>query len=218
MSQTIKPNEHVFIVGTTGSGKSYFAESYLANYDYVIKLDSKDEYSERQADGLSAWRGLIEGVDFEHINNLSEISDCECKKIIYTPNIYEQIEDFYDEFFRFCYERGNTLVWVDELMSVSSAASCPFWLKVIATRGRSKNVGLWSCSQRPTGVPKIIISNSKHFVVYNLPSFDDRQTLYKNTGCVEFLEQPKGEFTFWYYRQGMEHALHGLLVEEKKGG
>lgn len=210
---TIKPNEHVFIVGTTGSGKSYFTEHYLANYDYVIKLDSKDEYSERIADGKSAWVGLVEGVDFEHIEHLEELPDCTCKKIIYTPDIYEQNEDFYNEFFRFCYERGNTIVWVDELLSVASASSCPFYLKVIATRGRSKGVGLWACSQRPMGVPKIIISNSKHFVVYNLPAFDDRQALFKNTGCKEFLSPPDGEFTFWYYRQGMESAVHGVLKE-----
>lgn len=209
----IKTDEHVFIVGTTGSGKSYFAETYLANYEYVIKLDSKDEYSERKMNGENPWRGLEEGVDFEHVSHLEDLPNCTCKKIIYTPDIYEQSEEFYDEFFRFCYERGNTIVWVDELLSIASAYSLPFWLQVIATRGRSKRCALWCCSQRPSGVPKIVMSNCKHFIVYELPAFDDRQTLYKNTGCSEMLESPDGQYTFWYYKVGQKHAVHAVLKE-----
>lgn len=215
MAVHIRTDEHVFVVGTTGSGKSYFAETYLASYEYVIKLDNKDEYSERQAKGQSAWRGLTEGVDFEHVTHLEDLPNCTCKKIIYTPDIHEQNEEFYDEFFRFCYERGNTIVWIDELLSVASSYSLPFWLQVIATRGRSKRCSLWCCSQRPAGVPKIIISNSTHFVVYRLPAFDDRQTLYKNTGCAELLEMPKGQYTFWYYKVGNDNAVHAVLREAK---
>ena len=219
MNSTIKTDEHVFICGMTGTGKSFFAEAYLANYEYVIKLDSKGEYDERKKKGLNPWRGLKEGVDFEMVRHLEQLPFCECPKIIYCPAEEEaDDEEFIDEFFRFCYERENTMVWVDELMSVASASRCPHYLRIICTRGRSRNVALWACSQRPADIPSIVTANSTHFIVYKLMKDADRKRMYADTGCPEMLENPKGKFTFWYFKNnGMENAIHAQLIE-KKGG
>lgn len=209
----IKTSEHTFIVGMTGSGKSFFAETYLANYPFVIKLDIKGEYFERKADNKNPWEGLEEGKDFVMVEHLAELADCETPKIIYCPDIEEQNILFYDEFFRFCYERGNTIVWVDELMSVARANSYPKWLHFAMTRARSKNVGFWLCSQRPSDIPNIIIANCTHFVMYNLMLSDDRKKMAKVSGCEEMENNPKGKYTFWYYRVGAEHAVHARLQQ-----
>ena len=133
-------DEHVLIAGMTGSGKSHFAEIYLRGYDYVIKLDSKDEYTKRKKDGLSPWDGLREGKDFQLVEHLEDLEHATTPKIIYRPVIDEQEPDFYDEFFKFCYLRENTIIWIDELMSVATGAVVPRWLKACATQGRSRNV------------------------------------------------------------------------------
>ena len=208
--ETIKPHEQVFIVGMTGSGKSYFAETYLRNYDFVIKLDTKREFAERRMEGLSAWRGLKEGKDFSVVEHLEDIQYCQTKKIIYAPVFEELEEQYYNEFFRFCFERENTIVWVDELMSITTAQRLPIQLKRITTQGRSKNVGLWTCTQRPAGIPQIIPANSTHVIGYRLRLKVDKQRMVDITGCPEFMEDPK-QYQFWYYKVGMEKAIKAQL-------
>lgn len=206
-SYEIKSNEHVLIVGTTGSGKSFFAENYLRFYDSVVKLDTKNEVEERREKGESAWRGLEEGVDFEVVTHLEELPFCKCDKIIYAPVFEELNEDFYDEFFRWCFERKNTIVWVDELMSITTAQNMPNQLKRIITQGRSKNVGCWCCTQRPSGIPMVIPANCTHFIVYYLPWLEDRKKMVAFTGSEEILEPlEKSKFHFWYYSSGSENA------------
>ena len=203
--EPIKSSEQVFIVGMTGSGKSYFAETYLRNYDYVIKLDTKREFEERRRDGLSPWRGLKEGKDFEVVEHLEDIQYCTAKKIIYAPVFSELDEEYYNEFFRFCFERENTIVWVDELMSITSSQKLPPQLKRITTQGRSKNVGLWSCTQRPAGVPQIIPANATHIVCYDLRLLVDKKRMIDITGCPEFMQELE-QYHFWYYKAGSKRA------------
>ena len=202
----IRSDEQVFVVGMTGSGKSYFCENYLRGETYVIKLDTKREFEERKRQGVTAWSGLVEGEDFSIVEHLDDIYSVETDKIIYAPVFDELEEAYYNEFFRFCFERENTIVWVDELMSITSAQKIPAQLKRITTQGRSKNVGLWTCTQRPSGVPQIVPANSTHVVGYNVRLKADRQRLVDITGCPEFYE-PLPKYVFWYYKVGMTHAV-----------
>lgn len=209
---TIKSNEQVFIVGMTGSGKSYFAETYLRGYDNVIKLDTKREYEERQLAGESAWRGLVEGKDFEVVEHLEDLQYCTLPKIIYAPVFEELSDEYYEEFFRFCFERQNTIVWVDELMSITTSQKLPNQLKRITTQGRSKNVGLWCCTQRPANVPQIIPANSTHVIAYTTRLLVDKKRLVDITGCPEFMEDLR-KYEFWYYKVGMTRAVKARLAE-----
>ena len=40
-AKIIPANEHVFIAGRTGSGKTFMARKYLANYTNVVAIDTK---------------------------------------------------------------------------------------------------------------------------------------------------------------------------------
>lgn len=197
----IKRDEHVFICGMTGSGKSYLAEAYLTNYDYVIKLDTKDEASERLKKGKSAWTGLELGKDFEIVRNFEDIFDVESKKIIFVPDYDEQSEETFNRFFRFCFDRENTIIWVDELMSIGTVHRYPKELGRIYQQGRSKNVSIWACSQRPSGVPIIATANSTHFFVFQMGNFNDRKRMVDSTGMEQMLELPE-KHAFWYYKMG----------------
>lgn len=213
MSQIqIKPSEHVLITGTTGTGKSTFAELYLANYDYVVKLDTKNEYEERRNTGESAWHGLTEGVDFQVVTHLEDIIHVETPKIIYAPVFEELNEDFYDEFFRWCFERQNNIVWVDELLSVVNFQRMTPNHRRIMTQGRSKNVGCWNCTQRPSGIPMIIPANTTHYITYYLNWLEDRKKMYSFTGCKDLLQPlKKDNYEFYYCKAGHESAVKAKL-------
>jgi hypothetical protein len=152
----ITQSDMVFICGGTGSGKSRLAEIYLAgeNYKHVVKLDTKGEYWERKGSGDPPWRGLVEDEDYQVIFKLKDLEYAEKAKIIYVPDYDEQEPEYYNEFFRWIYERQNTIVWIDELMSVcDNAFRIPRFLKAIYTRGRSRKTAAWSCSQRCNEIP-----------------------------------------------------------------
>jgi hypothetical protein len=212
----IQPDQHVFIPGMTGSGKSVLAETYLAGYDNVIKLDSKDEVTERRKKGQPLWRGLTEDRDYTVVTALAEIPEVDTNKIIYVPRFEEQNLEHYDAFFKYVYERENTIAWVDELMAIADSARVyPPYLKACYTRGRSKNVSIWALTQRPVEVPTIATANSTHFFVYDLMLDQDRQKMAAVTGMKEMQVNP-GWHNFWYYKNGMQHAVKARLTF--KGG
>ena len=206
----IPTNKHVLICGSTGSGKSYLAEQYLKGYKYVIKLDTKDETNERRRKGLSPWEGLREGRDFVVISDFEQLDDCEADKIIFNPSYYDQTEDLFNRFFDWVFLRENTIVWIDEVMGLATAYRMPRALLRIYTQGRSKNVGLWACSQRPAGIPQIILANSDYYFIFNMNNINDRKRIYDMTGIKSMLELPKGH-NFWYYKIGDDHAVKAVL-------
>lgn len=208
----IPTNKHVLVCGGTGSGKSYLAEHYLRGYKYVVKLDTKDEVSERRLQGVSAWDGLTVNKDFCIISNFDELDDAEFDKIIYRPDYYDQTVELFDKFFDWIFRRENTIVWIDELMQIANAHSAPRSLSRCYTQGRSKNIGIWGCSQRPAGIPAICLANSDYYFIFNMFNINDRKRLYEMTGMEQMLELPR-DHNFWYYQQGQDKCIKAVLKE-----
>lgn len=209
----IPSNKHVLVCGMTGTGKSYLCEQYTKGFEYVVKLDTKGETDERIMQGVSAWEGLEEGKDFTIVRNIEELDDTETKKIIYVPDYDEQNEETFNKFFRWCFERTNTVIWIDELMSIGSVQKYPRELGRVMTQGRSKNVGVWACTQRPSGIPSIVPSNCSYFFVFDMALPQDRKKLVEVTGMIEMLELPHG-YNFWYYKMGERNTVKAVLVKK----
>lgn len=213
----ILTSEHVFIAGSTGSGKSQLAEIYLAGKDfpYVVKLDTKGEYFERLAENKEVWRGLEENVDYTVVFRLKDLDEVTTKKIIYVPDFEEQEIGFYDSLMKWVYERTNTTLWVDELMSVAeNPLRYPRYLKALMTRGRSRKCSVWALTQRPKEIPSIIMANSSHFYIFNLNLPQDRETLVKVTDQKEFMQKPQ-KYHFWYYKIGHNKPILATLKLRK---
>jgi len=212
----IKPNESVFIPGRNGSGKSFLAQKYLSRYPAVFALDSKGdlEWNEIPKNQLNIITSLN---DLEYAGK-----DATCK-VVYRPDIEEMKTEYYEEFFRYLYFRQNCITWVDEVMAICpNAYQIPEYYKGILTRGRSRNTAAWSLSQRPAGIPNVIMSESKHFFVFDLNMVADRDRVAKISGCPELLTLPnkeahsrglKGDFYFWYYFITWERARLGMMQE-----
>lgn len=201
----IPDDQHVLIAGRTGSGKTELLYAYTSGYPFVAVLDTKEEFT---------FGGYVLPDEIAIITRLDQLDLVEEPKIIYRPHFSELTQEAFSEFFFWCYYRQNTVVVVDELMSVSpNPFVIPEGLKACLTRGRSKHVPVWSATQRPSGVSQLPISESNHFFIFDLNMKQDRDKLYNVTGVEEFLEKP-GLYKFWYYnvRQEDEHAIKAQLV------
>ena len=208
---SIPIDRHVLIAGMTRSGKSFFCEQVLARYTYVVKLDTKHEYLERRRKGESVWDGLTEGKDFVIVHDLDSLEEAETDKIIYAPPFELQDMDSFDTFFMWIYERENTILWIDELMSFTTAHSYSRQLHKLMIMGNSKNIGVWACTQRPAGIPTIILANVYYIIAFNLNFPADRKKMSEITGDEHFLEKPE-EHNFWFYRMGDEEATKAVIV------
>lgn len=199
----IRNDEHIFIAGMTGCGKTKLAEVYTAGMESVIKIDTKQEYSLNKKQGKEIWHGLIENKDFEVCKSLEAVFNSEAEKIIYEVPWNEQEFDFYNELFMWAYENGDMRVWVDELLTVCpSAVKIQPGLRALITAGRSSNATLLMCSQRPMGINPLFLGNSTHIFGFDLPQENDRKRLVEVTGCTDFLQR-LDKYVFRYYKQGM---------------
>lgn len=222
MAIYIPPNQHVLIPGRTGSGKTYLAKKYLAGYRNVVALDTKGTLVWQEIPGTKWDLGkqpypkfdLVDGgKELTLVERLADLPKVKTPKIIYRPRLEEMNEDFYNEFFKWCYLRRNTIVWVDEVMSICPGPSkIPFYYQGILTRGRELGVSVWSLTQRPKTIPLVIISESSHFFVFDLNMAEDRERLMEVTGCPQLGQKP-GQYNFWYYKVDAEKAILATLQE-----
>lgn len=197
----IPADHHVFVAGRNGSGKTFLARNYLAGYMNVFCLDIK---------GTLVWPE-VDQKELTIVKHLNQVKWCRTPKCIYKPVPEEMTEDHYNEFFKFCYERGNTIVWVDEVMGVTpNPHRIPFWYRAILTRGRELKVAAWSLSQRPSGINLLPISEARHILSFDLNLEDDRKRMAKVSGTPEFYDKP-GKFKFWYYNVENDNAILAQL-------
>lgn len=197
----IQADQHVFIAGRNGSGKTVLARNYLAGYTNVFCLDIK---------GTLKWPE-VPPEELTIVKRLADVYKCKTPKCIFKPNPEEMTFEIYDLFFKFIYMRGNTIAWVDEVMGVSqNSQSIPFWYRAILTRGRELNVAAWSLSQRPSGIHLLPISEAKHIISFDLNLKADRKRMVETTDCEEFFDKP-GKFKFWYYNVENDGALLAKL-------
>lgn len=204
-------DEHVFVCGGTGSGKTMLCEAYLANIDsMVIKLDTKLECFEKLKQNKPLWYGL-NNEDVQIIEHLAELPYVRKDRVIYAPATEEMNIEYYNSLGDWVYEKGDCILWIDELMSVAdSPQRYPFSLKKLYTRGRFKNAVCWSATQRPSDIPAIVLANSNHFFVFNTTLITDRKKMVDSTGCPEFINLlPK--YVFQYSTIGSNTAVKGKL-------
>ncbi len=199
----ILTTEHVFICGRTGSGKTFLAKNYLAGYDNVIALDTK---------GTLIWEQAGEVPIFEHLDDLMNFKE---GKAIYRPSFDELDNDHYERFFKWIYYRMNTIVWIDELMSISNTSYIPQYLKAILTRGRERNTSAWCLTQRPKTVPLVTMSEATHFFVFSLNLETDRQRVNEFIGTKDIIDIIPKKYEFWYYNVEAEKPVLAKLVIKK---
>lgn len=75
--------------------------------------------------------------------------------------------DVHDQIFRAAFTRGNTVIWVDEITATGSSAHyISPWLKACSARGRTRGIGLWTCSQSAFGLVPVILRRNATYVIF----------------------------------------------------
>ncbi len=196
-------NHRAVFVGKTGCGKTTLAEKVCAQFTNVCVLDSKGDLE---------WQGYKIFTDLNEVINAPK----EITRIVWRPNPHEQNEQTYDKYFKWIYDRKNTVCYVDEVLAIcKNSQDMPFWFRGILTRGRSRGIGSFNSTQAPVYVPHWILSQSEHYFVFRMKLPTDREKVEKITGIPRVMlnEIPNHEF---YYANDSEYFPRKLKLRLNK--
>ncbi len=160
----IEPGERCIIAGTTGCGKTELAKQILQYSTNIYAIDSKGDFNLNRAIIIDSPEKIAIKTDG--------------RPVIYRPNPeFWTVED-YDSVLKWIYQRKNCTLYIDEVLGLAPDTSrFPPYLKAIATRGRSLNISMIACVQRPTSIPIVLISEADVRYCMVLDNEDDRKRM-----------------------------------------
>jgi hypothetical protein len=155
----INGDEHVYIVGTTGSGKTELTRFLLRGAKRVMVLDPKWEF---RLDGYEYRNSLpIFWRDFTivHRPRRGQTGDLNMARMVMEA-----------------WKRRNIRIVVDELAAVGDFFPATLVaLSEVMRTGRSRRVSVWSASQRPRWTPRLFLSEARAIMMFPLQLAEDRR-------------------------------------------
>jgi len=196
----IRRDESVTIIGRKGSGKTYGLLTLLkavqptGRYRIVI-LDTKQTGDFKMYPTVRYLKDLHKKVEKYPI-------------VVYAPVDQEARDPAYIEgFFRWAYQRWDTLVVVDELTSIVYGNDTPDSYRDITDRGRAKHVSIWQGNQKPVFVPHAALSEADHYFVFDLQMETDRKKVASIIGNKALI-RPPDPHGFWYYHKSLRDPVY----------
>lgn len=181
----IKSNQRVAIIGKTGSGKSYLIRKVSHQFKRVLFFDPKHEH------------GDLKGQTTHTVETTKKVLE---KKdnffIIYQP--YDLSPETWNEVCEAVFRKGNMVVVMDEVERWSSPRVVE-WHDKIIRMGRTRGIGIIHLIQRPAFIDNYILSESEHFIIFNLNLESDRKKVEGVIGEVAEKARDLTAYHFLYY-------------------
>lgn len=190
--------QHAFIAGATGSGKSVLAR--------FLVLDPLKQYSvvwdPKHSRTVSQWPGQ------KFIYSFDELEGSEERRIVYRPPI-EAGESAEEQlrFFRWIFEQGHVRCYVDECVALLDNQRGNLWFRACLQMGRELGVSMVCATQRPVSIPIITMSEASRVFVFRLNWPEDQERIKKITGISEREQQALGKHEFFCWSS--EHGRIG---------
>ena len=113
------------------------------------------------------------------------------------------------------WKRKNLTIYVDELQSLTDRfPRATDTLSDVIRTGRSRNVSVWTATQRPAWVPRWFLSESHHKFIFTLLDKADRERAADVIGDMG--RERLRMHTFLYHAPGMEEARR-LTYDLRRG-
>ncbi len=134
------------------------------------------------------------------------------RRIIYRPEPSELRDPaILDSVLGWCYRRTNTTIYLDEVFQVV-ANGIPLSLLDCVQRGREYGVEVWASTQRPSGIPLVLLTEASHYYVFHLSLREDRRRVEELCGVPAELPAQLTDHRF-YYSNGQDDPSGPLRLE-----
>jgi energy-coupling factor transporter ATP-binding protein EcfA2 len=214
--------DRMFIVGRSGSGKSYLARSLLELYD-----DDESTPTEFRAravvfdpNGTFVYPGKI-------VRRPEEVAPSrQFPVIIYRPGPEAMTAEAWNEALqRLFHYKGRLLLLIDEFTALDTlfqkrSIEGGNFLTAYMGRGRALGKAAIIVTQAPASIPLTVIRNAERFAIFDLPLEDDRDRMAGVVGRyttetrkgevirVDLRERRAlGKFQFWYSGPGVDEPV-----------
>lgn len=167
------PDEHVLILGPTGSGKTRMALDALGavSYDEVPAIVFAMKPRDKTLTDFAMAHDFREVAFWPPY--VSKWRPKKPKGYLLRPphhmrDIYwtrQKHHDVFREAILDSYAKGNRILFADETYSLTNELQLGEELITVWTKGRSMNCAVWAASQRPAFIPTWAYSQSTHFFI-----------------------------------------------------
>lgn len=157
-------SNRTIIIGRTGSGKSQFGAWLLSTQNFHVMpwviIDFKDEHTD-----------IINNIDRVQTIGYSDVPD---KPGLYILKPYSGDKVQLEEWLWKVYHHGNIGLFFDEVFPMGQHNEA---FNTILMQGRSKNIPVIACTQRPVAVSVYCFSEASFYMIFDLTKKKDRLTV-----------------------------------------
>lgn len=183
---TIRRGDRVTIFGKTGSGKSTLARLILRHYSRAVLVDPKGRAA------LDDWPIVYGSAAFSATWPATP-------RVIVRPGPGEDRRDWLNKIMWLIWSTGETGVCLDETIGVVDANRGSSGLDAVWSQGRELGITALVCTQRPSKIPPVIISEAEHVFVFRLNRADDRDAVSDTIGPYQ-TQPAEHSFSYWSER------------------
>ena len=219
-SDEIRGEDQVLLIAATGGAKSTLVATLTLPIPSLVALDEKDALRLPRArivqlpshaatvtdtEPDAYYRLVVRAIAYRDGRG-------DTNRVILRPHVLD-IDGFdaHNDIFHAVYDRRAVILWIDEITATGATSQrVQPWLKGISARGRTRHVGLWTCTQAPYGVtPTILRRNATYLIFGPIDSEDARDIGRSQIELAETLPRKSGRFIV--YKAG-EREPYRLFV------
>ena len=178
--------EKILIVGASGSGKTYLANTLMKSLNGISVWVYDPNYQ------FHSSRAMV----FHDLDELLKVYDS-AKRGHYILQPYDGTEHTFRRFNAEAFKRGNLVLIEDEIHNHLTKMRVLKEFNQVILSGRPRGISVISISSRPASCPNHILSNSKHVFAFKLNLESD----------VKFLEGYLGEDVWILMPKDKRHKL-----------
>ena len=178
--------EKILIVGASGSGKTYLANTLMKSFNGISVWVYDPNYQ------FHSSRAMV----FHDLDELLKVYDS-AKRGHYILQPYDGTEHTFRRFNAEAFKRGNLVLIEDEIHNHLTKMTVLKEFNQVILSGRPRGISVISISSRPASCPNHILSNSKHVFAFKLNLESD----------VKFLEGYLGEDVWILMPKDKRHKL-----------
>lgn len=215
----IEGSDQVLLIAATGGAKSTLVATLTLHVPSLVALDEKDAlklprarivslpaYTEVTTTDPNAYYRLVaRAIAFRD-------GQGETNRVILRPHVLD-IDGFeaHNDIFRAVYDRRAVILWIDEITATGATSQrVQPWLRGISARGRTRHVGLWTCTQAPYGVTPTILRRNATYLIFGPIDSEDARDI-QRVGIELATTLPRKSGRFIVYKAG-ERNPYRLFV------